>query len=204
MARYTGPRSKISRRFGEPIYGPDKNLERLARGKNPPGQHGANRRRKLSEYGVQLREKQKAKYIYGMLEKQFRIFFERAKAKQGKTGDILLQLCETRLDNIVYRLGLAPTRAAARQLVSHRHITVDGKVCNIASYIVKPGQTISVREKDRTMSVVIESLKNPRTAAASWLQWDEGTMSGSLLSVPERAEIPENIDVQLIVELYSR
>lgn len=201
MARYTGPRTKISRRFGEPIYGPDKVLEKR---KNPPGQHGANRRRKLSEYGVQLREKQKAKYIYGMLERQFRIFFERAKAKQGKTGDILLQLCETRLDNVVYRLGLAPTRAAARQLVSHRHITVDGKVCNIASYIVKPNQTIGVREKDRSMSVIVESLKNPRTTLASWLQWDEGNMTGTLLSVPERAEIPENIDVQLIVELYSR
>ncbi len=201
MARYTGPRTKISRRFGEPIYGPDKVLEKR---KNPPGQHGANRRRKLSEYGVQLREKQKAKYIYGMLERQFRIFFERAKAKQGKTGDILLQLCETRLDNVVYRLGLAPTRAAARQLVSHRHITVDGKVCNIASYIVKPNQTIGVREKDRSMSVIVDSLKNPRTTLASWLQWDEGNMTGTLLSVPERAEIPENIDVQLIVELYSR
>jgi small subunit ribosomal protein S4 len=201
MARYTGPRTKIYRRFGEPIYGPDKVLEKR---KNPPGQHGANKRRKLSEYGVQLREKQKAKYIYGMLERQFRIFFERAKAKQGKTGDILLQLCETRLDNVVYRLGLAPTRAAARQLVSHCHITVDGKVCNIASYIVKPGQTVGVREKDRTMSVIVESLKNPRTMLASWLQWDEGNMTGTLLSVPERAEIPENIDVQLIVELYSR
>ncbi len=201
MARYTGPRTKISRRFGEPIYGPDKVLERRP---NPPGQHGANRRRKLSEYGVQLREKQKAKYIYGMLERQFRIFFERAKAKQGKTGDILLQLCETRLDNIVYRLGIAPTRAAARQLVSHRHITVDGKVCNIASYIVKPGQTISVREKDKTMSVIVESLKNPRTQLLSWLQWDESNMAGSITSVPERSEIPENIDVQLIVELFSR
>ena len=135
MARYTGPRTKISRRFGEPIYGPDKVLERR---KNPPGQHGANRRRKLSEYGVQLREKQKAKYIYGMLERQFHLFFERAKARHGKTGDILLQLCETRLDNIVYRLGIAPTRAAARQLVSHRHITVDGKVCNIPSYNRRP------------------------------------------------------------------
>ena len=201
MARYTGPRTKISRRFGEPIYGPDKLLERRP---NPPGQHGANRRRKLSEFGVQLREKQKAKYIYGMLERQFRIFFERAKAKPGKTGDVLLQLCETRLDNLVFRLGIAPTRAAARQLVSHRHITVDGKMCNIPSYIVKPGQTIGVREKDKTMGVIVESLKNPRTAAASWLQWDEGNMTGSLLSIPERAEIPENINVQLIVELYSR
>ncbi len=201
MARYTGPRTKISRRFGEPIYGPDKVLDRR---KNPPGQHGANRRRKLSEYGVQLREKQKAKYIYGMLERQFHLFFERAKARHGKTGDILLQLCETRLDNIVYRLGIAPTRAAARQLVSHRHITVDGKVCNIPSYTLKPGQTVAVREKDRTMGVIVDSIKSPRTAAQSWLQWDEPNMAGTLLSVPERAEIPENIDAQLIVELYSR
>lgn len=201
MARYTGPRTKISRRFGEPIYGPDKVLERR---KTPPGQHGANRRRKLSEYGVQLREKQKAKYIYGMLERQFHLFFERAKARHGKTGDILLQLCETRLDNIVYRLGIAPTRAAARQLVSHRHITVDGKVCNIPSYTLKPGQTVAVREKDRTMGVIVDSIKSPRTAAQSWLQWDEPNMAGTLLSVPERAEIPENIDAQLIVELYSR
>ena len=201
MARYTGPRTKISRRFGEPIYGPDKVLDRR---KNPPGQHGANRRRKLSEYGVQLREKQKAKYIYGMLERQFHLFFERAKARHGKTGDILLQLCETRLDNIVYRLGIAPTRAAARQLVSHRHITVDGKVCNIPSYTLKPGQTVAVREKDRTMGVIVDSIKSPRTAAQSWLQWDEPNMAGTLLSVPERAEIPEKIDAQLIVELYSR
>ncbi len=201
MARYTGPRTKISRRFGEPIYGPDKVLDRR---KNPPGQHGANRRRKLSEYGIQLREKQKAKYIYGMLERQFHLFFERAKARHGKTGDILLQLCETRLDNIVYRLGIAPTRAAARQLVSHRHITVDGKVCNIPSYTLKPGQTVAVREKDRTMGVIVDSIKSPRTAAQSWLQWDEPNMAGTLLSVPERAEIPENIDAQLIVELYSR
>lgn len=201
MARYTGPRSKISRRFGEPIYGPDKVLERR---NFAPGQHGKNRKRKMSEYGIQLREKQKAKYIYGMLERQFRIFFERAKARQGKTGDILLQLCETRLDNIVYRLGIAPTRAAARQLVSHCHIVVDGKVVNIPSYIVKPGQTVGVREKNKTMSVIVESIKNPRTAAASWLQWDEGNMAGTLLSIPTREEIPENIDMQLIVELYSR
>ncbi len=201
MARYTGPRSKISRRFGEPIYGPDKVLERR---NFAPGQHGKNRKRKMSEYGVQLREKQKAKYIYGMLERQFRIFFERAKARQGKTGDILLQLCETRLDNIVYRLGIAPTRAAARQLVSHCHIVVDGKVVNIPSFIVKPGQTVGVREKNKTMSVIVESIKNPRTSAASWLQWDEGNMAGTLLSVPTREEIPENIDMQLIVELYSR
>ena len=201
MARYTGPRTKISRRFGEPIYGPDKVLDRR---KNPPGQHGANRRRKLSEYGVQLREKQKAKYIYGMLERQFHLFFERAKARHGKTGDILLQLCETRLDNIVYRLGIAPTRAAARQLVSHRHITVDGKVCNIPSYTLKPGQTVAVREKDRTMGVIVDSIKSPRTAAQSWLQWDEPNMAGTLLSVPERAENPENSAAQLIVELYPR
>ncbi len=201
MARYTGPRSKIARRFGEAIFGPDKVLERR---NFAPGQHGKNRKRKMSEYGIQLREKQKAKYIYGMLERQFRIFFERAKARQGKTGDVLLQLCETRLDNIVFRLGIAPTRAAARQLVSHCHIVVDGKVLNIPSYIVKPGQTVGVREKNKSMSVIVDSIKNPRTAAASWLQWDEGEMTGTLLSVPTREEIPENIDMQLIVELYSR
>ncbi len=201
MARYTGPRSKIARRFGEAIFGPDKVLERR---NFAPGQHGKNRKRKMSEYGTQLREKQKAKYIYGMLERQFRIFFDRAKAREGKTGDILLQLCETRLDNIVFRLGIAPTRAAARQLVSHCHIVVDGKVVNIPSYIVKPNQTVGVREKNKSMSVIVESIKNPRTAASSWLQWDEGKMEGTLLSVPTREEIPENIDMQLIVELYSR
>ena len=202
MGRYTGPRTKISRRFGEPIFGPDKVLERRP---NPPGQHGANKRRKkMSEYGVQLREKQKVKAIYGMREKQFRLFFERAKAKQGVTGDIMLAMCECRLDNIAYRLGFSPTRAGARQLVSHRHVTVNGKICNIPSAIVRPGDTISVREKDRNMVSVVDSLKTHKSPVVSWLAWDEAKMQGTLQSVPDRAEIPENVEMQLIVELYSR
>lgn len=200
MGRYTGPRTKIARRFGEPIFGPDKILEKRP---NAPGQHGARRKKKLSEYSEQLREKQKARYIYGMMESQFRIFFKRAKAKTGVTGDILLQLCETRLDNIVYRLGLAPTRPAARQLVTHRHITIDGKMCNVPSCIVKPGQVIGLREKSRNLTAVAASLKN-HAPTVSWLQWDDANMTGSLVSVPERSEIPEQIDMQLIVELYSR
>lgn len=202
MGHFTGPRSKVARRFGEPVFGPDKVLEKRP---TPPGQHGANKRRKkVSEYGVQLREKQKAKAIYGMREKQFRLFFERAKAKQGITGDILLALCETRLDNVAYRLGLAATRAGARQLVTHRHVTVNGKVCNIPSYIVRPGEVVSVREKDRDMVSVADALKVHKSPAVTWLSWDESTMQGTLLSVPERAEIPENIEVQLIVEFFSR
>ncbi len=202
MGRYTGPRTKISRRFGEPIFGPDKVLERRP---NPPGQHGANKRRKkMSEYGVQLREKQKVKAIYGMREKQFRLFFERAKAKQGVTGDIMLAMCECRLDNVAYRLGLAPTRAGARQLVSHRHVTVNGHICNIPSAIVRPGDTVSVREKDRNMVSVVESLKGHKSPVVSWLAWDEAKMQGTLQSVPTREEIPENAEMQLIVELFSR
>ncbi len=202
MGHFTGPRTKVARRFGEPIFGSDKVLDRRP---NPPGQHGANKRRKkVSEYGVQLREKQKAKAIYGMREKQFRLFFERAKAKQGVTGDVLLALCETRLDNIAYRLGLSPTRAGARQLVTHRHVTVNGKVCNVPSYIVRPGEVVSVREKDRSMVSVVDAVKNHKSPVVNWLSWDEATMQGTLLSVPERAEIPENIEVQLIVEFFSR
>ena len=202
MGRYTGPRTKISRRFGEPIFGPDKVLERRP---NPPGQHGANKRRKkMSEYGVQLREKQKVKAIYGMREKQFRLFFERAKAKQGVTGDIMLAMCECRLDNVAYRLGLAPTRAGARQLVSHRHVTVNGSVCNIPSAIVQPGDVVSVREKDRNMVSVVDSLKGHKSPVVNWLAWDEAKMQGTLQSVPGREEIPENVEMQLIVELYSR
>ena len=202
MGRYTGPRTKISRRFGEPIFGPDKVLERRP---NPPGQHGANKRRKkMSEYGVQLREKQKVKAIYGMREKQFRLFFERAKAKQGVTGDIMLAMCECRLDNVAYRLGLAPTRAGARQLVSHRHVTVNGEICNIPSAIVRPGDTVSVREKDRNMVSVVESLKGHKSPAVGWLAWDEAKMQGTLQSVPMREDIPENAEMQLIVELFSR
>lgn len=201
MARYTGPRTKVARRFGEAIFGPDKVFERRP---NPPGQHGAKRKRKMSEYGTQLREKQKAKFIYGMLEKQFRIFFKRAQVKEGKTGELLLQMCESRLDNVVYRLNIAPTRAAARQLVSHGHIAVDGKGVDIASFIVKPGQTVGVREKDKSMIAVVESVKNPRLGSFAWLDWNESEMSGIFTRIPERSEIPENIDEQAIVELYSR
>ena len=200
MSRYIGPKSKIARRFGEAIFGPDKVLDRRP---NPPGQHGARRRRKLSEYGEQLLAKQKAKFIYGMRERQFRLFFKRALAKEGKTGDLLLQMCESRLDNVVYRLGIAPSRAAARQLVTHRHIVVDGKVLNIPSYIVKAGQTVGVREKDRQMVAVTSSLEH-RGANCAWLTWDAATLTGTFVQVPERAEIPENIDEQAIVELYSR
>lgn len=202
MGHFTGPRSKIARRFGEPVFGPDKVLE-----KRPyaPGQHGANKRRKkMSEYGVQLREKQKAKAIYGMREKQFRLFFERAKAKQGITGDIMLAMCETRLDNLVYRLGFSPTRAGARQLVTHRHMTVNGKVCGVPSYIVRPGEVVSIRERDRDMIAVVDSLKQHKSPVVNWLAWDEATMQGTLVSAPERAEIPENVDMQLIVEFFSR
>ena len=202
MGHFTGPRSKVARRFGEPVFGSDKVLDRRP---NPPGQHGANKRRKkVSEYGVQLREKQKAKAIYGMREKQFRLFFERAKAKKGVTGDVLLALCETRLDNVAYRLGLSPTRAGARQLVTHRHVTVNDKVCNVPSYIVRPGEVVSVREKDRSMVAVVDAVKSHKSPVVNWLSWDEATMQGTLLSVPERSEIPENIEVQLIVEFFSR
>ena len=203
MGHFTGPRSKIARRFGEPVFGPDKVLERRP---NPPGQHGANKRRKkVSEYGIQLREKQKAKAIYGMREKQFRLFFERAKVSEGFTkGDAFLALCETRLDNVAYRLGFSPTRAGARQLVTHRHVTVNGKICNVPSYIVRPGEVVSVREKDRSLVAVVDSLKTHKSPVVNWLSWDEATMQGTLLSVPERAEIPENIEVQMIVELFSR
>ena len=202
MGHFTGPRSKVARRFGEPVFGPDKVLEKRP---SAPGQHGANKRRKkMSEYGVQLREKQKAKAIYGMREKQFRLFFERAKSKSGVTGDAMLAMCETRLDNIVYRLGFSPTRAGARQLVTHRHVTVNGKVCGIPSYIVRPGEVVSVREKDRDMIAVVDSLKQHKSPVVTWLAWDEATMQGTLISTPERVEIPESIDMQLIVEFFSR
>ena len=202
MGHFTGPRSKIARRFGEPIFGPDKVLEKRP---NPPGQHGANKRRKkVSEYGQQLAAKQKAKAIYGMREKQFRLFFERAKVSEGYTkGDAFLALCECRLDNIAFRLGLSPTRAGARQLVTHRHVTVDGKICNVPSYIVRPGQVVSVKEKSRDKVAILDALKN-RRALVTWLTWDDATMQGSIVSVPLRSEIPENIDVQPIVEFFSR
>ncbi|MCQ2189214.1 MAG: 30S ribosomal protein S4 [Paludibacteraceae bacterium] len=201
MARYIGPKSRISRRFGEAIFGPDKVLSKRT---NPPGQHGVNRRKKSSEYGVQLNEKQKAKYTYGVLERQFRNLFDKAARAKGITGEILLQLLECRLDNIVYRLGIAPTRSAARQLVSHKHIVVDGQVVNIPSYSVKPGQVIGVREKSKSLEVIETALSGFNHAKYAWLEWDNTSMSGKYLHIPERADIPENIKEQLIVELYSK
>ena len=201
MARYTGPKTKIARKFGEAIFGADKVLSK----KNyPPGQHGNNRRRKTSEYGVQLREKQKAKYTYGVLEKQFRNMFEKASRSKGITGEVLLQLLESRLDNVVFRLGLAPTRDAARQLVSHRHIVVDGKVVNIPSYSVKPGQIIGVREKSKSLEVISEALSGFNHSKYPWIEWEQSAMNGKFLHLPERADIPEKIKEQLIVELYSK
>ena len=201
MARYTGPKTKIARRFGEAIFGPDKVLSKR---NYPPGQHGNNRRKKTSEYGIMLAEKQKAKYTYGVLEKQFRNMFEKAARMSGITGEILLQNLECRLDNIVYRLGIAPTRAAARQLVGHKHIVVDGAVVNIPSYSVKPGQIIGVREKSKSLEVVSNALAGFNHSKYPWIEWDENTKSGKLLHKPERADIPENIKEQLIVELYSK
>lgn len=201
MARYIGPKSRIARRFGEPIFGPDKVLSKR---NFPPGQHGNSRRRKVSEYGAQLAEKQKAKYTYGVLERQFRNMFDKAANADGITGEVLLQNLESRLDNIVYRLGIAPTRAAARQLVSHKHIVVDGKVVNIPSYSVKPGQIVGVRTKSKSLEVVEASLAGFNHSKYPWIEWDETTKSGKYLHKPERADIPENIKEQLIVELYSK
>jgi len=201
MARYTGPKSKIARKFGEPIFGEDKVL---AKRTNPPGQHGANRRRKLSEYGTQLREKQKAKYTYGVLERQFRNLFEKASSSKGVTGEVLLQLLESRLDNVVYRLGIAKTRSAARQLVLHRHITVDGNVVNIPSYSVTPGEIVAVREKSKSLEVIQDSLAGFNHSKYPWIEWDENVKGGKMINVPQRDEIPENIKEQLIVELYSK
>ena len=201
MARYIGPKSRIARRFGEAIFGPDKVLDRR---NYAPGQHGVNRRKKMSEYGTQLAEKQKAKYTYGVLERQFRLLFAQASRIKGITGEILLQLLESRLDNVVYRLGMAPTRAAARQLVSHRHITVDGKVLNIPSYQVKPGQVVAVREKAKSLEVIAASLDGFNHSKYPWLEWNEADKAGKFLNMPQREEIPENIKEQLIVELYSK
>ncbi len=202
MARYIGPKTKIARKFGEAIFGPDKVLEK----KNyPPGQHGQNRKRKkVSEYGTQLSEKQKAKATYGVLEKQFHRTFEEAARMGGITGENLLMLLECRLDNVVYRLGLAATRSGARQLVSHRHITVNGNVVNIPSYNVKVGDTVAVREKAKSMESIQDSLSGSRRSRYSWLEWDGATMSGRFLARPQREDIPENIKEQLIVELYSK
>ena len=193
MAKYTGPKSRIARRFGEPIFGPDKVLSKR---NNPPGQHGNGRRRKSSEYGVMLAEKQKAKYTYGVLERQFRILFEKAARSSAVTGEALLQELEARLDNVVYRLGIAPTRAAARQLVNHRHITVDGKVVNIASYSVSAGQIIAVREKSKSLEVIADALAGFNHSKYSWLEWDEAAKAGKFLHRPDRADIPENINEQ--------
>jgi len=201
MARYTGPSTKIARKFGEAIFGDDKSFEK----KNyPPGQHGQNRRRgKKSEYAVQLMEKQKAKYTYGILERQFRNLFAKANRSKGVTGEVLLQLCESRLDNLVYRFGITSSRRAARQLVSHRHITVDGEIVNIPSFQVKAGQVIGVREKSKSVQAIAESLST-RSASYDWLNWNDAKLEGTFVSVPTRDQIPEAIKEQLIVELYSK
>jgi len=201
MARYRGPKTKISRRFGEPLFGPDKYFERR---KYPPGQHGLMRkRRKRSQYAIQLDEKMKAKFIYGILEKQFKNLFNEAARAGGNTGEVLLQLLESRLDNVVYRLGIAPTRRAARQLVSHRHITVNGNVVNIPSFTLRPGDVVGVREKSKSLQAIQESLKN-NANQYEWLSWNPEKMEGVFVSRPERVQIPENIEEHLIVELYSK
>jgi small subunit ribosomal protein S4 len=201
MARYLGPTTKVARKFGEPIFGADKAFEKK---KYPPGQHGqAKKRRKMSEYGTQLLEKQKAKYTYGLLERQFSNTFKKAVRKKGVTGEILLQLLEARLDNVVYRLGIAPTRRAARQLVGHRHITVNGKVTNIPSFTLKPGDIIAVREKSKNLEIIVDALSS-RASVYSWLEWDQEKKAGKFLNFPERDVIPESIKEQLIVELYSK
>jgi small subunit ribosomal protein S4 len=201
MARYTGPKTKIARKFGEAIFGDDKSFEKR---NYPPGQHGANRRRgKKSEYSIQLAEKQKAKYTYGILERQFANIFKKASSSKGITGEILLQLCECRLDNVVYRMGVAPSRSAARQLVSHRHITVNGELVNIPSYSLNAGDVVAVREKSKSLMAIENSLAN-RSDVYEWLSWNSETKQGNFVSVPERIQIPENIKEQLIVELYSK
>ena len=201
MARYTGPKTKIARKFGEAIFGADKVL---AKKNYPPGQHGQNRRRKTSEYGIQLKEKQKAKYTYGVLERQFRNLFEKAVRTKGVTGEVLLQLLESRLDNVVYRLGIAPTRAAARQIVLHKHVTVNGKVVNIPSYQVKPGDVVAVREKSKSLEVIADSLAGFNHSKYPWIEFDEAIKGGKYLHLPQREDIPETINEQLIVELYSK
>jgi len=200
MARYIGPKTKIARKFSDPIFGPDKSYEK----KNyPPGQHGPNaRRKKVSEYGIQLKEKQKAKYTYGILERQFRNLFDKASRKKGITGEVLLQLIEARLDNTIFRLGVAPTRSAARQFISHRHVTVNGKVVNIPSYSLRPGDVVAVRERSKSLEIVTNALASRQNFP--WLEWDEEKFAGKFVSYPERSDIPENINEQLIVELYSK
>mgnify|MGYP001308771947 FL=1 len=201
MARYTGPKTKIARKFGEPIFGDDKSFEKR---NYPPGQHGNNKRRsKKSEYAIQLMEKQKAKYTYGILERQFRNLFKKATASKGITGEVLLQLCESRLDNVVYRMGLSNSRRGARQLVSHRHITVNGEIVNIPSYNLKAGDVIAVREKSKSVESITNCLQNS-SQVYEWITWNDETMEGTYVSIPERIQIPENINEQYIVELYSK
>ncbi|MDR1896806.1 MAG: 30S ribosomal protein S4 [Prevotellaceae bacterium] len=202
MARYTGPKTKIARKFGEPIFGPDKDFERK---KYPPGQHGPMRRRKkVSEYGTQLQEKQKVKYTYGLLERQFRNLYEKASRMKGRKGENLIMLLESRLDNTVYRLGVAPSRAAARQLVTHCHITVNGHVCNIPSLLLSSGDVVSVRERSKSLEVIKDSLGSIQKSRFSWLDWNSENLSAKFLNRPDRTEIPETINEQLIVELYSK
>lgn len=201
MARYTGPQTKIARKFGEAIFGDDKSFEKR---NYPPGQHGlAKKRGKKSEYAVQLMEKQKAKYTYGILEKQFSNLFKKASAARGVTGEVLIQLCESRLDNVVYRMGIAPSRRAARQIVSHRHITVNGELVNIPSYQLKPGDKVAVRAKSKSLEIIERSLSNS-SAVYEWITWNPETLEGSFVSVPQRLQVPENIKEQLIVELYNK
>ena len=201
MARYTGPKTKIARKFGEAIFGDDKAFEKR---NYPPGQHGNNRRRgKTSEYAIQLMEKQKAKYTYGILEKQFRNMFKKATAAQGITGEVLLQLCESRLDNVVYRMGISPSRSGARQLVSHKHITVNDKVVNIPSYLIKMGDVVSIRHKSKSLEVINNAMSQNNNII-EWLEWDSSSLKGKLINIPNRDQIPENIKEQLIVELYSK
>ena len=201
MARYIGPKTKIARKFGEPIFGSDKAFEKR---NYPPGQHGVSKRRgKKSEYSIQLMEKQKAKFTYGILERQFRNLFDKASRSKGVTGEVLLQLCESRLDNLVYRFGLSPSRSGARQLVSHRHITVNGSVVNIPSYQVKEGDVIGVREKSKTLNI-IQGIQTDNQSVYEWLSWNKDEFHGTYLSIPDRIQIPENIKEQLIVELYSK
>ncbi|RMZ51679.1 30S ribosomal protein S4 [Flavobacteriaceae bacterium PRS1] len=201
MARYTGPKTKIARKFGEAIFGEDKSFEKR---NYPPGQHGNTRRRgKKSEYAIQLMEKQKAKYTYGILERQFRNMFKKATAASGLTGEVLLQLCESRLDNVVYRMGISPSRSGARQLVSHRHITVNGKLVNIPSYSLKAGDVVAVREKSKSLETIERSLSNS-SHVYEWITWNNDIKEGTYVSIPARIQIPENINEQFIVELYSK
>ena len=200
MARYTGPSTKIARKFGEPIFGTDKDF---AKRNYPPGQHGlASKRKKKSEYGTQLKEKQKVKYTYGLLEKQFRNLYEKASRMKGQKGENLIILLESRLDNLVYRMGIAPTRAAARQLVSHAHITLNGVVCNIPSALVKPGDVVAVRERSKSLEVITNSVAS--ASKYSWIDFDAKALTGKYINTPVRTEIPETINEQLIVELYSK